>query len=393
MTLAKKSFRCIIVCMLGLLYWGRVRNVFEILPADPGIDRVREIKTSGLMAIASQANGFLDISGRLMAMCTQWIDLRNQAIALSFLTVFVNVMLGYIIFFVISEETSSKLRGFFSSVVFVCVPAAALSTIGNHGSLKWPLFATLGVILSAPNIVGRFPKTVLLFTFFVGMSNPFAIIAGIPIFLPSRFKIAVSTSFVKWVRFALIATTVIQFITWKVSLSGLHVYGAGVYRAWPGMGVLWYWVWLGPPACALVGLVGFLLFRASRAMERDLFPVRMVLISLAIFTATYLESGIKDSMSVASQVLALIGLMLILVEISKTRNFLLRALSVIGITLVFATMIRWYPAQGNFYQGLPWTTLTDRARLECDSSSGRDPIVNNGISNVDITCSEIQDWD
>lgn len=114
MKFTKRSFHCITVCTLGLLYWGRVKNVYEILPADPGIDRVREIKTSGLTAIVSEANGFLDISGRLMAMCTQSLELRNQAIALSFLTVFVNVVLGYIVFFVVSEETSSKVSGFFA---------------------------------------------------------------------------------------------------------------------------------------------------------------------------------------------------------------------------------------------------------------------------------------
>ncbi len=393
MKFTKRSFHYITVCTLGLLYWGRVKNVYEILPADPGIDRVREIKTSGLTAIVSEANGFLDISGRLMAMCTQLLELRNQAIALSFLTVFVNVVLGYIVFFVVSEETSSKVSGFFCSVIFICVPAAALSTIGNHGSLKWPLFATLGIVLSAPSSVGRFPRTVLVFAFFVGMSNPFALIAGLLLFTPNQFRISVSMPFVKWIRFALIATTTAQFITWKVSHSGLHVYGAGVYRAWPGMGVLWYWVWLGPPVCALIGLCGYLLFRASRATSRDLFPARLTLISLIVFTATYLESGIKDSMSVASQTLALIGLVLILSEIAKSGNFLLRAISVVGVMLVFASIIRWYPAQGNFYQGQPWATLIDRAKVECDIGSSRDLIINNGISNVDITCQEIREWD
>ena len=394
MKFTKRSFQFALgFLFLGLVIVGRIRNSFTQLPADPGLDRIREVKLDGVKALWSTSAGYLDVFARTPPLLSSLFDLRDQAVALSFITAMITLLLAFIIYVAVSTETNSLRKGLICSILFAAVPSSALSTVGNHGSLKWPFFATLGVVLCSPKTMKAWPRASIVLALFVGLSNPFAILSSLGMFLSKPINVMRTFSQQKLLWIVLICTTALQASIWKTSGNGAHLYGvAGVYRAWPGMGVLWYWLWLGPPACAIVGIVGFLLLKSVRSTDQGWFALRILTVSLAVFVVTYIESGIKDSMAVASQSLALIGLSLLCIKVASGKNIFLRLCAMAGLLLIFAGTFRWYGAQGNFFSGQPWGNLVDKAVTDCRTSPQEKPLIQNGISTVEISCEELDRW-
>ncbi|TSA53829.1 MAG: hypothetical protein D4R44_02885 [Actinobacteria bacterium] len=234
----KKSHQFLFVCsLLILVVVGRIRHTFTQLPADPGLDRIREVRLDGFKALWSTSLGYLDVSARTPPLLACVFKLRDQAVVLSGITAIITVLLAIVIFVAVLTETDSMLGGLLCSVLFAAVPSAALSTVGNHGSLKWPLFATLGVVLCSPQTMKAWPRATIALAVFVGLSNPFAILSGLGMFASQRTDLRNILTQQKLVWIALLCTTAIQIFVWKASGNGAHLYGsAGVYRAWPGMG-------------------------------------------------------------------------------------------------------------------------------------------------------------
>ena len=393
-TAFKNSYKFSLVCLaMILVVVGRIRHSFTQLPADPGLDRIRELKLEGFRALWSTSLGYLDISARTPPLLSTLFRLRDQAIALSGITAMITMLLALIIFIAVVTETSSLLKGSICSILFAAVPSAALSTVGNHGSLKWPLFATLGIVLCSPQTMKAWPRATIALSLFVGLSNPFAILSGIGALASQRIDLRNIFIQQKMIWISLGVTTTLQASVWKISGNGAQLYGAaGVYRAWPDMGVLWYWLWLGPPACAMVGIIGFLLLKSLRSTDHGWFALRILTVSLVIFIVTYIESGIKDSMAVASQSLALIGLSMLCIDVASGKKVVLRLCALAGLLLIFSGTFRWYGAQGNFFGGQPWRNLADKALSDCLTSPQEMPLIQNGISSVEITCQELELW-
>ena len=390
----KKSLQFVLgFFILGLVIAGRIRHSFTQLPADPGLDRIREVKLDGFRALWSTSLGYLDISARTPPILSSLFHLRDQAVALSWVTAMITLLLAFIIYVAVSTETNSPIKGLICSILFAAVPSAALSTVGNHGSLKWPLFATLGMVLCSPKTMKAWPRATIVLALFVGLSNPFAILSGLGMFLSKPINVVQIFSQQKLLWIILLCSTTAQASVWKTSGNSAHLYGAaGVYRAWPDMGLLWYWLWLGPPACAIVGIVGFFVLKSLRSTDQSWFALRVLTVSLAIFVVTYIESGIKDSMAVASQSLALIGVSLLCVDVMNGRKVALRLFAITGLLFIFAGTFRWYGAQGNFFSGQPWGNLVDKAVTDCRTSPQENPLIQNGISTVEISCEELDRW-
>ena len=390
----KNSYKFSLVCLaIVVVVIGRIRHSFTQLPADPGLDRIREVELGGFRALWSTSLGYLDISARTPPLLSSLFGLRDQAIALSGITAMITVLLALIIFVAVITETGSLLKGLICSILFAAVPSAALSTVGNHGSLKWPLFATLGVVFCSPQTIQKWPRATIALAFFVGLSNPFAILSGIGALASQRIDLCKIFIQQKMIWIVLVCSTAVQAAIWKSSGNGAQLYGvAGVYRAWPDMGVLWYWLWLGPPACAMVGISGFLILKSLRSMDHGWFALRILTVSLTIFVVTYIESGIKDSMAVASQSLALIGLSMLCIDVASGKKVVLRLCALAGLLLIFSGTFRWYGAQGNFFGGQPWRNLADKALSDCLTSPQEMPLIQNGISSVEVTCQELELW-
>ena len=390
----KNIYNFSLVCLaIILLIVARIRHSFTQLPADPGLDRIREVKLEGFSALWSTSLGYLDISARTPPLLSTLFRLRDQAIALSGITAMITVLLALVIFVAVVTETRSLLKGFICSILFGAVPSAAISTVGNHGSLKWPLFATLGIVLCSPKTMAAWPRATIGLSLLAGLSNPFAILSGFGMLASKRNDFSRIFSQQKFIWISLGATTALQAIIWKTSGHGAHLYGpAGVYRAWPGMGVLWYWLWIGPPACAILGIVGFFILKSLRSRDQSWFALRLLTVSLTIFVVTYIESGIKDSMAVASQSLAIIGLALMCIDVASEKKIVLRLCALIGLLFISAGTFRWYGAQGNFFGGQPWRHLVDKVVTDCRTSPQEVPLIQNGISTVEITCEELAKW-
>ena len=127
-----------------------------------------------------------------------------------------------------------------------------------------------------------------------------------------------------------------------------------------------------------------------RSTHHGWFALRILTVSLTILVVTYIESGIKDSMAVASQSLALIGLSLLCIDVASGKKVVLRLCALAGLLLIFSGTFRWYGAQGNFFSGQPWRNLTDKALSDCRTSPQEMPLIENGISVVELTCEELE---
>lgn len=156
---------------------ARVSQSFGKLPADPGFERLREVRMNGFWGIFSQSLGYLDISARVGPWVATLVGLRFSASILTFTTVLFTSLLALIIFFAVNVEIGSLLIAIISGALLMLVPAAAESTLGNHGSLKWPLIVALCVVISAPKFYNRYKGIALALIFLTGLSNPFAFVA------------------------------------------------------------------------------------------------------------------------------------------------------------------------------------------------------------------------
>lgn len=369
---------------------ARVSKSFDKLPADPGFDRVREVRSEGLAALFNKSLGYLDVSARLGPMVSAHLPLRNSAVVLTATTVLITAGLGVLVFFAICKQIGSFALALTSGAALMLIPAASESTLGNHGSLKWPLIATLSVLASSPRFVERHKIVVISLAILSGLSNPFAIVVLVGIAFDAFVRRRIEWSRHGIFAVPLLVTTLIQFLVWWSSGVGSRIYEDAKFMPWAGMGLFWWWLWLSPPLIALGVIVAMTSLKSKNAAIGTV-AYELALLTLAIWGIMQWESGIKDSTAVATCTLSSIALLVAVHSInhSSVRRWFSASVTVILVLLSIPKFSAgWY-----LKQTPNWSNEISRLVSQCEESESAPQEIVIQTTHIQFSCSEIGDWD
>jgi hypothetical protein len=353
------------------------------------------VETDGFTSFFQASEKYIQIAPRMLAWVALQFTISDQAVVLQFLAVATVALLGVLIAWSIEVQTESRLLGIMCGVAFVTIPAASESTVGNAGSLKWPLLTALGVVAVCPQFFSRHVRFTSLFTIFVGLSSPMFVVAVLPII----WFVAVNRLHVRALRPVLLAIAVgvlVQGLAWLAKNRQVKIYGDSVQQSpWAGMGVFWYLVWLGPTvvAIAVIGMVMVTRKRLTRKwLDMNRAAFWLASIALTLSWLVWLSAGIKDSAAVATQSLAWIAALLVSYSwVTDSKRYLLLRL-VGGITCAIMALfaMKWFIVSPYLSGGPTWSSEVGRATELCMSGTVVDVELNLNLATVNLPCSKLR---
>ena len=372
--------------MIGL---ARVSQTFDKLPADPGFDRLREVRTDGIRGVFSQSLGYLDISAHVGPLITTAFGLQYSAIILTLTTVFFTALLALLIYCAVHAEIGSRLVAVICGALLMLVPAAAESTLGNHGSLKWSLMAVLCVVISAREFRNRYIGVVLVLIFFTGLSNPFTfvVLSGLVSQILRKRRVELR---IEWLIISCtILTTLLQFVVWYSSGISSHIYESVKLIPWNGMGFFWWWIWCSPVVMSTAVILSLAMFWRKRTDEL-VCAGWLALSALVLWLLMYWEAGIKDSTAVATCSLSSIAL---LIAVHSLKPMKIQRLLLVGAIGSFALLsIPWFSAGWYLTDTPNWSSEIARLQSDCEHLGVQRGEVLIQTTHIEFTCDEIGKW-
>ena len=382
----------IVIAIYFLIAFGRIINSFNKLASDPSYDFVDEIYRLGLKSLVSGSEGYIQIGPRFIAYIAHLFPVQNQAIVLSVLTTLIFALLAFAVSSAIATQTNSRMLGFLCGLCLIVVPAAAESTVGNHGSIKWSIVVATSIVFSSSKFVARYSRLAIGLAALAILCSPLAILALSPLYIQlfqlrlRAPKHVIITSIVG------IVLTSVQFLYWLFSGRGANIYGGDIqYRTWDGMGQFWWSIILTPP----VFIIGSLIFVSLAWKALNGFPVQHIyflgLSASLIIVSSYITTGIKDSTAVAWQSLSWILALLVLYSVfSKVGSKTLNVIIFLAAALFFGRSIeKWYSASWYLTDAQVWSSLVQEASINCEQSGERSVSIELLLSTVEMPCSRL----
>ena len=372
--------------LIGL---ARVSQTLDKLPADPGFDRLREVRTDGIRGVFSQSLGYLDISAHVGPLVTTAFGLQYSAMILTLTTVFFTALLAVLIFCVVRVEVGSRLIAIICGALLMLIPAAAESTLGNHGSLKWPLVAVLCIVISAGEFRNRYIGVVLVLIFFTGLSNPFSFVALSGLIVQKLRKERVEIWTERLIIACTIATTLLQFVVWNSSGVSSHIYETATFLPWNGMGMFWWWIWISPVVFSTIVLACVASVWRTRSSTIT-YASLLSLCALLLWALMYWEAGIKDSTAVATCSLSSIAL---LIAVHSIKPKLFQQFLFAGAIGSFVLLsIPWFFAGWYLAETPNWSGEITRLQSDCEHLLVQGGEIVIQTTHIEFTCDEIAKW-
>lgn len=378
--------RNFLVAIIGfLLLFARGFNAIGKVPADPGFDRVFELRRMGLPGIFSVSNGYRDVSAHIGPFFTLFFPLRFSGVILSMTTLMAVALISMLIFDVVLTERGSAMIATVSTLIFILTPAFSESTIGNYGSLKWPLFTLLAVMYSSEKYLETHRKTAISVAIVAGLSNPFALLAIPRQFLDLLNRRNLRTNLAS----AVLVGSIFEVVTWFQSGASSHVYFDMVYRPWPGMGLFWLWIWCSPVVMSTAVLLGLVMVWRKRTDE-FVYASWLSLSALVLWILMFWEAGIKDSTAVATCSLSSIAL---LIAVHSLKPIKLQRFLFVGAIGSFALLsIPWFSAGWYLTDTPNWSGEIARLQSDCEGLRVQRGEVLIHTTHIEFTCDEIGKW-
>lgn len=367
------------------LLFARGFDAIGKVPADPGFDRVFELRRMGLRGIFAVSNGYRDVSAHIGPLFTLFFPLRFSAVILSLTTLTAVAIMSMLIFDVVLTERGSTMIAVVSAFIFILTPAFSESTIGNYGSLKWPLFTLLAVMFSSDKYLDTHRKTAFVVALITGLSNPFAFIA-IPRQLRRLLKLRNQNSNLASV---VLLGSLVEVASWFQSGVSSHVYSDMVYKPWSGMGLFWLWIWCSPVAMSAIVLFSLLIVWRNKTDEMK-YAGWLALSALALWVLMYWEAGIKDSTAVATCTLSSIAFLLAVHSIRP--NQFQRFLFACAVGSFALLSIPWFSAGWYLTETPNWRSEIVRLQFDCENLNVQSGEVLIQTTHIEFTCAEISDW-
>ena len=365
----------------------RIRNSFDRMAPDPGFWFLEQVRENNYLHVFSNQDGFLHVAPRLCFEFVSLFPIQYQAIAG---TVGMQLIFGCVaasVFLIIRTETQKFWLSLFGAVMVVAVPAAGESTVGNLGSVKWPLTILLVFVLASKKTMLDYTKLSVACAILVGLSQPYSILLTLPAFIRrygSKSKKSLSQT-----ECCVAITGFVQLAVWFTSGVTLQKYGEPTYLPWSGMGVFWYSIWITPTLSGIcVFLFLYLLHR--RGISGFEFELRLASATVLLAVVAYLQLGIKDSSSVAPQAVSWVVLLLTVFRVGGLFGRQIQRLSTaILLVFVLTATVKWFGASWFLTSGPTWSSEIERARALCLQDDLDDVVVKQFMSDTTLDCEQI----
>ena len=369
--------------------FGRIVSSFGKFASDPGYDFLLIVEKDGLKSLFSGSEGYIQIGPRLLAMFARLFPIEQQAVVLSASVTIVVIMIALLIFQAVFTQFGKTFLAVIAGLAFLVVPAAAESTVGNYGSIKWPLVVGLAVVIACQKFVEANVLFTVALVIFVGLCSPLAIAVSLPLLGYALPKFGQVDKSLKYLLAAAVGVTLVQFLYWYSSGAGAQIYGGSVpYKPWAGMGLFWYSIWLTPPLFGLLVLIIFLVLKFATKASVDSTAIWLALSAMGIFAATYMSTGIKDSTAVAGQSLAWISVIITMFVVIPTIPFhFVRIGTTVALSMIFVvSSVKWYSASWYLVDGKKWSVLIEQARTDCADENAQTAKLQLLLAETELDC-------
>ena len=369
--------------------FGRIVSSFGKFASDPGYDFLLIVEKDGLKSLFSGSEGYIQIGPRLLAMFARLFPIEQQAVVLSASVTIVVIMIALLIFQAVFTQFGKTFLAVIAGLAFLVVPAAAESTVGNYGSIKWPLVVGLAVVIACQKFVEANVLFTVALVIFVGLCSPLAIAVSLPLLGYALPKFGQVDKSLKYLLAAAVGVTLVQFLYWYSSGAGAQIYGGSVpYKPWAGMGLFWYSIWLTPPLFGLLVLIIFLVLKFATKASVDSTAIWLALSAMGIFAATYMSTGIKDSTAVAGQSLAWISVIIIMFVVIPTIPLhFVRIGTTVALSMFFVvSSVKWYSASWYLVDGKKWSVLIEQARTDCADENAQTAKLQLLLAETELDC-------
>lgn len=379
------QFACFVTYLFVCLL--RIRESYDRLPPDPGFWFIEQARDRPLLQVFNPQDGFIHIAPRLMYEAVVFFDFALQAVISSVLMQLVFALTAFLVFKVVKLEKNNSLVAFFSGLIITLIPAASESTVGNLGSVKWPLTICLVFVFASKKFQKEYPTVSLFLIVLVGLSQPYSIF----LLAFTMVKNFFTRKFFDFSVFEVILflTFLTQAATWLGSGVALQKYGEPTYLPWSGMGLFWYSIWLTPFLSSIFVLTVCAIL--SRFFRKHLgFEARLAIAAALFSLFSYLQLGIKDSSAVAPQGISWIALLLVILAFrSLIANYLFRIFLVSLISLMAVSSAKWFFSSWYLSSGPTWSSEVKEARNRCRENRLESTVIVQFMGDKSFLCSEI----
>lgn len=373
----------VLCLMIALL---RIRHSIDRIPPDPGFWFLEQVRDNGILHILSNQDGFLHIAPRLLFEIVALVPIEYQAISSSIIMQFVFAIVAFFVFLIVQIEHQNSLRSLISALIVITVPAASESTVGNLGSVKWPLTILLIFVLSSSKTMTRHKIFSCTCAVLVGLSQPFSILFIFHNIFKKLFHSRAKFTYAEW---CVVCTAIVQVGAWITSGVALQKYGDPTYFGWPGMGIFWYSVWLVPTLASIFTLLIIWLFFGKRLVDFE-FEIKLALAAAFLAIVTYAQLGIKDSSAVAPQAVSLVALFSTVFRIGEILGVKRKWQIVAPILLLISiASFKWFNASWYLTSGPTWSSEIRQKRELCLRDALPSVIVPQFMGDITLECNQI----
>lgn len=376
-----------IAMFLGAMAVLLARGVASLdrIPADQGYGIYQVAREDLTVRFVLGLNKYLNIGARLIPTVVGQFPVHWHAILGSLVTHLVWASCSLLIFSCVRSEGLSRVFSALVALFLVLVPHASESSLGNPGTVGFPLAASLIVLATFGNVIRHHVKLSALFALFVGVTTPFAFLALLPLLFRS-FKLMQIPKCDLQFGSTILATLVLQVVTVGIG-NATRGNSTKILSPWDGMGAFWWTGLLAPPILALFALlVTNLPFQKSQG--EACVVNSLAASSLAFAILIYYWGGIADRFFVAPMFLSTAATLLLSRAFSrgKTRFVRVAIVGLLGVGLAIPTA-KWFQASWYLTSGPTLTSEVRRARLACQSDTSA--LINLRVSpsgTVDLDC-------
>lgn len=334
------------------------------VPADQGYGIYLNAREDLDLRFVLGFNDYLNFGARLIPTVVGQLPIDWHAVAGTLLTHTVWATCSAVIFAAFRAEHFSRSSATLMSLALLLSPHASESSLGNPGTLGFPLLVALVCVCSAKSFVNRQPIGSIAFAAFVGLTTPFAILAAVPILI----RLCTTRSVDRPERKVLVTlSTCLLLNVFAVGISGvLTGNDAKDYTPWDGMGLFWWSGLLAAPVVSVI-CISLALIMYKKHAVLAIHSLSLALTALILHFALYYLGGIADRFFVAPLSLTTMSVVVMVNLLRFGRSPVMRI--ALPLLVLFATAIptvKWFFAGWYLTSGPTWTSEVQRATKMCN---------------------------
>lgn len=347
--------------------FARSWNAIDRFPSDPGYDYFLDAINKGPVVVFSRSEPYLHVLPRLFAEVVVWFPVEWHAIMTAILVNMLWVACGLCVAAVAYLETGSHKFASLCGLILPIVPVAMESSLVNIGNVKWPMTVAVFVACCSQRVLHKYSRWLAAGLFLLGLSNPLAIVAAIPLFLQVLTKVGLTRQGAVKNLVALFATLLIQLSVVGISAASK---GRGNSRvlALADLGPFWVFGLLSPTCLAIV-VIAIGMSPTFRKSSQYYFWSLLSVTAFFLSLASYIFGGIADRYFVAPMTLSWLASALLLRQMTVTIPRVGKLLAVTALLLFAVPTVKWFHAGWYLTSGRTWSDQIHDARQLCNTST------------------------